>query len=106
LPAALVSCTARATVSLGTRPDAPMVSRLVAVPAAPSAIATVPLASGWAALVLEVNEPNVPRPATAPVSPLTPCWALATKSPSRSTLAQVLIISTWLLHRAASERAQ
>jgi len=65
----LDSCTARETVSLGTRPAAPIVRRLVAVPAAPRAMFTVPLASGWLALVLEVNVPNVPRPATAATPP-------------------------------------
>jgi hypothetical protein len=59
----LDSWNARCTVSPGTRPLAPTVSRFAAVPAVPSAITTVPDVMGRAADVVLVNEPNVPNPA-------------------------------------------
>src|SRR5947209_16368996 len=60
--------TARCTVSPGTSPDAATESRFAA-PDAPSAIDTVPVLTGVLADVVDVNEPNVPSPATAAAAP-------------------------------------
>ncbi len=79
----LDSVTARWTVSPGTRPLAATVSRLLAEPAAPRPIVTVPDATEALADVLEVNEPNVPRPATLA--------AAATTAAEARTLARVVV---------------
>ena len=63
-----VMSTARSTVSPGTRPDAPVVSRF----AAPRMIETVPEVSAWfCALVELVKAANVPRPAMLAAAPTT-----------------------------------
>ena len=65
---ARLSCTARSTVSPGTRFTAATSRPCAPCPA--SSILVSPAATASVASVLEVNEPNVPRPATA-VAPAT-----------------------------------
>src|SRR3954454_21028405 len=59
---------ARCTVSPGTSPAA-LTDILFAGPDAPSAMLTVPVDTDVLADVVEVNVPNVPRPATAAAAP-------------------------------------
>src|SRR4051812_35112951 len=65
----LVKVTARLTVSPGTRPVAATESRFAVEPTAPTSIFTVPDATAALAEVVEVNVPNVPRPATLAAAP-------------------------------------
>lgn len=80
LPAALVSWAWRATVSPGPRPLAGTVKRLVAVPAAPMATrateARVLVRRDRAIADMAVPEG---KGVGAPVSPLAPCGAMATR---------------------------
>ena len=64
------SWTWRWIVSPGTIFVAPMVRRFVAEPAVPSAMATVPDDTVCEAEVVDVNEPKVPRLATAAAPPI------------------------------------
>src|SRR4051794_31947341 len=65
----LVKVTARLTVSPGTRPVAATESRFAVEPTVPTSIFTVPDATAALAEVVEVNVPNVPRPATLAAAP-------------------------------------